>query len=71
MPNMIPVNSSNLSAVGYDESTATLYISFRHGGTYTYSSVPKSVYNGLMSANSKGTYHKAYIKNSFEYHRIG
>ena len=71
MINMIQVSSSNIAAVGYDEASQTLYGQFRHGGTYAYSSVPNSVYIGLMSANSKGEYHRANIKNSFAYQRIG
>lgn len=71
MPNMVPVSSSNIAAVGYDEASQTLYIQFRHGGIYAYSSVPKSVHSGLMATSSKGEYHRAYIKNSFAYRRIG
>jgi len=68
--NMIPVSSSNLRAVGYDSQSATLRISF-HSGTYDYFGVPESVYRGLMSAGSKGSYHHQHIKNSFRYQRIG
>ncbi len=68
---MIPVNSSNLSAVGYDVSTQTLYIAFRNSGLYAYSNVPESVYRGLMAAPSHGQYHAAFIKNAFPYHKIG
>lgn len=67
--NMIPVASSNLSAVGYEGST--LYIRFHSGSTYEYYNVPSSVYNGLMSASSKGTYHSDFIKNRYRYRRIG
>lgn len=66
--NMISVTSSNLSAVGYEGTT--LYISFHSGGTYAYFDVPEHIYQGLMNANSKGTYHAAYIKNSFKYRRV-
>ena len=37
---MVPVESSDLSAVGYDDSSATLTIEFRRGGMYEYSQVP-------------------------------
>lgn len=67
---MIPVTSSNLESVGYDPVTATLRICF-HSGTYDYYEVPESVYNGLMSAASKGSYHAAHIKNSYRYVKIG
>lgn len=68
--NMIPVESSNLVAVGYDNSSRTLVIRF-HSGTYEYSNVPNSVYQGLMSAYSKGEYHHRYIKNVYPYRKIG
>lgn len=68
---MIPVSSSNLDAVGYDEKSKTLYITFHKSGTYAYDNVPESVYKGLMAASSKGQYHKAYIKRSFPYRRLG
>jgi hypothetical protein len=66
---MIPVDSSNLSSVGYDNGN--LYISFHSGSTYRYFNVPESVYHELLSASSKGKYHAAYIKNSYRYQRIG
>lgn len=67
---MIPVRSSNLVAVGYDEETKKLYIQF-HSGTYVYTNVPKHVYDGLMSAPSHGEYHAAHIKNVYRYQPIG
>lgn len=68
--NMIPVNSSNLVAVGYDKSTQTLRVKF-NSSTYDYYNVPESIFNGLLSAPSKGQYHHAYIKNSYRFNRIG
>ena len=47
MPNMIPVSSSNLSAVGYDGQTMQLFIRFHSGALYVYNNVPQSVYEGL------------------------
>lgn len=67
----IPVVSSDLSQVGYDGFTSTLVIIFRSGGTYRYSNVPQSEYNGLMSASSKGRYFHVYIKNRYSYLRVG
>lgn len=67
---MIPVSSSNLSAVGYDEFSMTLRVQFK-SGAYDYSNVPKNIFDGLLSASSKGSYHHAFIKNSFPYRKIG
>ncbi|MFQ9516420.1 MAG: KTSC domain-containing protein [Eubacterium sp.] len=66
--NMIPVSSSNLSAVGYDGST--LRISFHSGGVYDYYNVPASVYENLMNAPSKGKYHAYNIKGVYRYSRV-
>lgn len=61
--NLIPVNSSNLSAIGYD--SGTLYVRFNSGHLYTYSNVPEFVYKNLMGASSKGSYFAANIKNYY------
>ena len=66
---MIPVSSSNISSIGYEGST--LHIRFHSGGLYSYYNVPLSVYNGLMSAGSKGRYFHANIKGRYGDTRIG
>jgi hypothetical protein len=63
------VSSSNLVAVGYDDSTNTLFIQFKNG-TYKYFDVPQNIYRSLLNASSKGEYHAAYIKDSYGYQRI-
>ena len=47
---MIPVVSSNIKSIGYEDNT--LYVCFNSGSTYKYLNVPKSVYDALMSAVS-------------------
>jgi len=66
---MIPVSSSNISAIGYENRI--LRVSFNNGGLYDYSGVPLSEYNALMSASSKGEYLAAHIKGHYSYKRIG
>ncbi len=66
--NMIPVSSSDLSSVGFENGT--LYIAFHSGGLYSYSGVPASVYSALLSAPSKGRYFHANIKNVYPCQRI-
>ena len=58
--NMTPVNSSNLSAVGYENGI--LYIRFHGGQMYCYYGVPEFVYEELMSAPSHGKYFAANIR---------
>jgi len=67
---MIPVGSSNLVAVGYDSNSATLRVQFK-SGVYDYYHVPAPVYQGLLNAGSKGSYHHDNIKNVYGYSRIG
>lgn len=67
--NMTHINSSNLESVGYENNT--LYIRFHSGGLYSYSNVPESVYQGLMTAGSHGRYFHYNIKGRYAYHRIG
>ena len=59
---MIPVSSSNLAAMGYDYDTSTLRIEFIKSGAYIYQGVPAHVYEGLLTASSKGQYFDQVIK---------
>lgn len=68
--NRTVVASSNLRSVGYDPSSMTLEVEFHDGGVYQYSSVPASVYAGLMGAGSKGSYLASHIKNRYPTRKI-
>lgn len=57
-----PVISTNLSSVGYDIKSRTLEVEFLNGSVYQYSNVPSVIFNGLMSAGSKGQYFDRMIK---------
>lgn len=63
------VVSSDLNSVGYEGTT--LYIRFNSGGLYSYSGVPASVYQALMSAPSHGRYFHANVKGRYPYARVG
>ncbi len=62
---MIKVNSTNLSAVGYDSETKILTIEFNDGGLYEYYDVPQNIYDELMSAPSKGSFFHRFIRNTY------
>jgi hypothetical protein len=64
------VSSTNLASVGYDPISRVLEIAFHSGGVYRYSNVPESIYQGLLRANSKGTYFNSYIKDRYSCHQI-
>ena len=70
MANMIPVSSSNLVAVGYDENSNELYIQFK-SGLYVYRNVPAFVYQNLLNAPSHGKFFHSFIKNAYPYSKIG
>lgn len=67
-----PVQSSNLASVGYDPPSATLEVEFHSSGIYQYFGVPSEIYEGLMSAGSKGTYFDQRIKKGgYPYSKVG
>ena len=67
------VDSSNIDAVGYDETTQTLEIEFRNG-VYQYEDVPEDVpedvYEGLMGADSIGGFFHECIRDVYPCSRI-
>ena len=60
---MIRVNSSAIRSVGYHGYTLT--VEFCTGRVYDHPGVPESVYHGLMSASSKGSYYSRYIRGRY------
>lgn len=64
----IPVVSSNISSIGYDNSI--LEITFLTGDTYQYDNVPTNVYQGLMNASSHGKYLNEFVKNNYSVRKI-
>ena len=71
MSNIIftPVESSNITSVGYDESTSTLFVKYT-SGTYKYDGVEKSVYESLLTSTSKGRFMNENIKGQYTYSRV-
>ena len=67
---MIPVDSTSIELVGYDEDARELYVHFRRGRTYVYFDVPPSTYAALLEAPSKGRYLNFEIKPYHEYRRL-
>jgi len=59
---MIPVDSSLISAAGYDGDKEELHVQFNSGDRYVYESVPPSVFEDLMEALSPGGYFARQIK---------
>lgn len=68
--NVQPVASANVSAIGYDDASLTLEVHFTSGLMYQYFDVPRSIYDELMNAPSKGQYLNLNIRNNYRYMRL-
>jgi uncharacterized protein len=68
--NRIPVSSSNISSIGYNQETQTLEVEFLKGSLYQYFDVPQAVYEGFVAAESKGKYLATQIKGNYRYARV-
>jgi hypothetical protein len=64
--NLIPVQSSAISAIGYDSTTGQMYVQFKHGKVYAFCGVPQHVYEAFLSAGSKGHYYDTYIRDRYQ-----
>ena len=62
MVEMIAVESSNIAAVGYDETTKKLTVNFKNGSSYIYADVEKEKAQAIVGADSVGKYLNAHIK---------
>jgi hypothetical protein len=59
-------NSSMISGIAYDESTATLEIEFRNGGAvWQYYDFPEYMWHEFRNAESLGKYFAANIRHQF------
>ena len=64
-----PVESSAISSVGYDPRREVLELEFSSGAVYDYFEVPRSVYDSLMKAPSKGRFVSRSIRGRFSSER--
>ncbi len=65
------VQSSNVISIGYQETAQTLEVEFKGGSVYQYYNVPKTIYDQLMQAPSKGQFLAHQIKDRFPFARVG
>ena len=63
----VPVNSTNILAIGYDRESLMLEIEFRTKRVYRYSNVPPHIYAGLMKADSHGKYFQTHINGVYSH----
>ena len=65
--NRLPVKSSNIATIGYNETSKLLEVEFSNGAVYQYTDVPANIYQELMSASSHGRYFDAHVKKAGYY----
>ncbi len=62
--------SSVVSAINYNEATATLRITFVSGIIYDYKNVSKDVYLALKTSKAKGIFLNQHIRNKYQYEKV-
>jgi hypothetical protein len=68
---LVPVESSMLSAIGYDDATKELVAVYKSGAIWHYRGVPKKVYKELLASDSKGGYMRDLIIGMYPESRGG
>ncbi len=63
-------NSSNVVAWGYDVTDWKLAVEFKNGSVYEYRNVPPQVIDGLLGAESKGSYLRKTVIGHFEVEKL-
>jgi hypothetical protein len=66
----VPVESSNVKAIGYKPSKARLRVQFLNGGDYEYAGVSPETYENLLDADSKGSAFWDLVRENNSYRRI-
>ena len=61
------VESTTLATVAYDETRELLQLEFCSRAIYLYFGVPAAVHQGLLRADSKGSYFNQVIRGRFPY----
>ena len=65
-----PVESSNITAIGYDAARRHLYVQFKAAGVYRYADVPPDAVASFVGAESIGRHFARYIKGAYKHTRI-
>jgi XTP/dITP diphosphohydrolase len=66
----IPVESSDIVSIGYDEREQVLEVEFQGGRVYQYRGVEPDVHRHFMRADSHGQYFNSFINNRYKYKKV-
>ncbi len=67
---MIPVESSNIRAIGHDPRSNELHIHFKNGTQYVHPDVHRVLYQNMLQSPSKGKYYADRIKGIFPHRKL-
>jgi len=65
-PSLVPVKSSAVSHIGYDEATKTMTVRWHHGESASYAGVPDYVHAASMRAKSVGAFVGKYVVGKYK-----
>lgn len=63
MQTLVPVVSSNISAIGYDQAQQVMRVKFTTGAQYDYQHVSKETHDKIMNAKSVGSTFNIEVKS--------
>jgi len=66
----IPVTSSNIKSIGYDELSSVLEVEFTSGDIYQYLDVPIYLYEQFLQTSSYGQFLNENIRYQYRYTKI-
>lgn len=67
---MIPVESSNIQAIGYNPTERLLQVDFHSGRSYQYYGVAPQTFQDFLDTSSKGRFFNAQIKGCYLFDEI-
>lgn len=67
---LYPVESSIITAIGYDVATKVAHVQFKNGSLYSYADVPATEFNKLWQAPSVGSYFIKNFKYGYKYTKL-
>ena len=59
-----PVESSNISGIGYDDATSTMIVQFSRGEKYAFTNVERELYDEFLNAASIGSFFHQKIRKA-------
>jgi hypothetical protein len=66
----LPLESKMFTSVAHDADKQILYLRFQSGDVYRYFEFPDDDYLTFLSAESKGRFFLAHIRDQFRYERM-